>query len=105
MPAIDFGSALSFLSHLVHTFPLHCRFLLVDNLYSKMSNHPSSSSSLAAKRGADGPSLSSERPTKRRGVLPAKFKQNVYHMKRNDIPEDAAGFKVCDLFHIFTSNI
>ena len=73
-----------------------------DKLYSRMLNCTSSFSSFTPKQEADGLSLSTKWPTKQQCVLPVKFKQNVYHMKRDDIPEDAAGFKVCNFFFIFS---
>jgi hypothetical protein len=52
----------------------------------------------AKRRQADSSSSSAARPTKRRGIMPPttpkKFKQSDYHLKKSDIPEDAAGFKV-----------
>jgi hypothetical protein len=63
-----------------------------------MSSSPSNSS-LGKRKQPDNQTLSTDRPPKRRGIIPKaspKFKQNVHHLKRNDIPEDAGGFKVCD---------
>ena len=65
-----------------------------------MSNSQSASSSRTspAKRKLHDPL--SEQQSKRRGIpLPSKAKakkrQDVYHLKRDAIPEDAEGFKVC----------
>jgi hypothetical protein len=62
-----------------------------------MSNQASSSSLSAKRRMGDIP-VNHERPMKRRGIAPKKFKQDVYHLKRDDIPEDAGQFKVCSSF-------
>jgi len=64
-----------------------------------MSDHQASSSSVGEKRRKGlGSSSITERPLKRRGIAPGKSKQDVYHLKRDDIPEDAGQFKVCCSF-------
>ena len=61
-----------------------------------MSDHQALPSAFGAKcqRG----SSSIERPTKQQGIVSKKFKQDVYHLKWDDIPEDAEQFKVCGSF-------
>ena len=66
------------------------------SILQQMSHDQASSSSLGAKRRIRD--LPAERPMKRRGIAPQKFKQDVYHLKRDDIPEDAGQFKVCGSF-------
>jgi hypothetical protein len=51
------------------------------------------------RRGND----STERTTKRRGI--AAKKQDVNHLKRDDIPEDAVQFKVCCSFILSFSTL
>jgi len=61
--------------------------------------------SLSSKRKpADNP-LSLLRPSKRWGIMPPKapkkVKQDIYHLKREDIPEDVGGFKVWHPYFLF----
>jgi hypothetical protein len=60
----------------------------------QMSDNQASPSSSKRRRG----NSPLDRPIRRRGLAPKKFKQDVYHLKRDDIPEDAGQFKVSSSF-------